>query len=172
MSDHRRRIRRQIRRKIGPPPTPSPTTHQGKILSGLNALSTLAEKVPLYMKQVVHYGPASFADDEWASVVTWYRDKGYNTYQQLTLFGVWAVGEDDDLQLLLATKSLRYSAPVYNAESYHALIPRGFRTHYGDDGSPPSADTIIAEWAYDPARRLALRREIAESIETWLRSQS
>lgn len=170
--DRRRRIRRQVRRQISPPAQKPPNNTQAKILAGLNIISTLADAAPKYLGDVLHYGPESFVAQGWAAALIWYRAKGYNAHQHLTLFGVWAVDEDEQTPLLVATKNLEFSAALYNAESYHRLIQKGFKTYYGDDGSPPPADNIIVQRTFDPTRRLALRRELAEDISTWLRTRT
>lgn len=171
MSDHGRRIRRQHRHSLGLPLRRAPTNPQAKILSGLNILTVLADKAPAYLQHVVDYGPASFVGPGWACVVVWYCDKGYHGYQTLTLFGVWAVGVGENATILLAAKSLQYRAAVFNPESYYALIARDFRTYYGDAGEPPPKEAAILQCAYDPLRRLELRRELADAIEQWLQDQ-
>lgn len=170
MSDNRRRIRRQIKKAISwPQAAANPTNPQARILSGLNVLRVLEDNATKYLHDVLHYGPNSFAGKGWASALIWYRDADYHSYRNLTLFGVWAVDESETTRLLLGTKTLEFSAPVYNAESYHALIKMGFKTYYGDDGSPPPTDDIIYETSFDPTRRLKLREEIATEIIQWLR---
>lgn len=170
MSDHRKRIRRQIKKSINwQKPTVKPTNPQARILAGLNVLSVLDDNTAKYLRDVLHYGPSSFTGKGWAAALIWYRQKGYHGYQTLMLFGIWAVDADDTTRLLIATKPLKFSAPVYNAESYHALIRQSFKTYYADDGSPPSEDYIIYETTFDPTRRLKLREELATEMIQWLR---
>lgn len=172
MSDHRKQLRRQIRRATHWPQTrQQPANPLAVVLSGLDVLRVLEENTPKYLLDVLHYGPGSFAGDGWAAVLVWFRRKGYHQYQALTLFGVWAVPENEQTRLVLGTKPLQFSAPVYNAESYHQLIQQGFKTYYGDTGSPPTTDNIIFTADYDPTRRLALRQEVADAIVQWLRTR-
>jgi hypothetical protein len=170
MSDHRKRIRHQIKKAIFWSPQETHSTNpQARVLAGLDVLTVLEENAPKYLQDVLHYGPASFAGRGWASALVWYRDKGYYTYRELTLFGVWVVEEADITQILLGTKPLQYSAPVYNASSYHHLIKNGFKTYYGDSGSPPPRDSIYYETPFDPTARLKLRQTLADEIIQWLR---
>jgi hypothetical protein len=81
------------------------------------------------------------------------------------------VQKDNETILQIGTKPLQFNAPVYNAESYHQLIQRGFKTYYGDEGSPPSPDDIIFETPYDLLRRLLLRQSIADELIQWLRTR-
>lgn len=163
-------IRRQIKRAISWPQDETATSNpQAHILAGLDVLHVLEDNAPKYLRDVLFYGPRSFDGQGWAAALIWYRHKGYNNYRDLTLFGVWAVEDGDKTKILLGTKPLKFSAPVYNAESYHALIQRGFKTYYGDDGSPPPPDNISYETLFDATARLKLRQTIAEEIIQQLR---
>lgn len=145
------------------------TSVQGAILAGLNALQVLDEQAPSYLREVLHYGPASFAKAGWAAALVWSRKKGYQHYATLTLYGVWVVqqGEHNDIQL--GHKTLHYSAPIYNPESYFSLIRQDFRTYYGDDGSPPPTEQLHYHVRYDPTQRLALRATLEAEIVRGLR---
>lgn len=174
MSDQRRkRIRRQIRRAStwhSQQAPPKKKNEQAHILAGLNVLAVLAETAPDYLPAHTHYGPAAFSGAGWANAVVWYHEAGYEAYRTLTLFGVWVIAQDADHQVIVGAKSLAYSAPIYNAESFHTLIRQGYRTYYADDGTPPAPDHSAYRAPYDITRRLALRRELADVIRVWLRT--
>jgi hypothetical protein len=170
MHDPRKRIRQQFKRATTWTERPShPTNPQARILAGLDVMRVLEENAPNYLQDVLHYGPSSFAGNGWAAALIWYRNKGYYTYRELTLFGVWAVADADTTKILLGTKPLQYNAPVYNPSAYFNLIQRGFKTYYGDDGRPPSATSITFETVFDPTARLKLRQTLADEIIEWLR---
>src|SRR5690606_18051701 len=106
---------------------------------------------------------------DWASVLVWYRRRGYQHYKDLTLFGVWAFKDGDATKLAIGNKPLQYTAPVFNAESYNTVIKQSFKAYYGDDASLPDASRIVYETDFDITRRLALRRDIADKIIAELR---
>lgn len=156
-------IRQQIRRPWGAeqklPASPLVT-----LLSGLNVTEALEAGAPRYLHRYLHYGPALFSGEKWAGLLIWFREQGYHTYQELNLFGVWVVRQETQTRLLVGERHLRYSAPVYNPESYHHIIRQSFKAYYNDDGHPPQGASIFYQALYDPARRLALRQEIADAI--------
>jgi len=166
--DKRRRLRRHIQRFGKVPEKKSTSNAQAYVLAGLNVLQSLEEAAHQYVRELLWNGPGSYTGKEWASVVIWLREKGYYNYKELTLFGVWAVKESDGEALLVGTRKLAYSAPIYNSESYQRLIKRDFTAYYGE-GQPPEADDVIhrATWAVD--RRLALRQEIRDVLIQYLR---
>lgn len=168
MSDFRRSIRRNIHRHPQKSDVKS-SNEQAIILAGLNIMQVLEDNANKYLKSLLHYGPASFVGKDWASVLVWYRRRGYRNYEDLTLFGVWAYKADDTIQLAIASKPLKYSASVYNAESYNSVIKQSFKAYYGDDASLPDASNITFETEFDITRRLALRRELADKIIASLR---
>ena len=170
MSNRHKNIRRQIKRATtwSKAETP-PTNPQARILSGLDVMRVLEENAYKYLHDVLVYGPGSSAGNGWAAALIWFRSKGYHNYKELTLFGVWSVADGEQTKLLLGTKPLQFSAPVYNAESYNTLIKRGFKTYYGDDGSPPPSDNISYETTFDATARLKLRQTLADEIIQWLR---
>lgn len=170
MSDYRKQIRKQVRRTIKKPI--QSTNAQATILSGLNVLQTLEVQAPQYLKDVLHYGPESFVGDEWATTLIWFRKKGYHQYKVLTLFGVWAVTNEDETELLIGTKKLKFTAPVFNPESYTQLIKRNFQTHYKDDASSPPDDDIIKRISYNESNRLALRQDLKIAIIQWMRHRA
>lgn len=167
MSDYRKQIRRHINRKIQTP-TPKASNEQAVILSGLNVMQVLDDNAPKYLQTMLHYGPEPFIGTRWAAILVWYRKKGYQNYKDLTLFGVWALEENGQNQIIIGTKALIYNAAVYNPESYNAVIKQTFKPYYGDDASPPDESRILYRTIFDVTRRLALRRELADKLVHWL----
>ncbi len=170
MNDNRdrRRLRKQINR-FGKTPEPKRRSNpQAHILAGLNVVQSLEEAAHQYIEELRWHGSAAYAGQGWASVVIWLREKGYNTYRNLTVFGVWAVEEKGSEELLVGTRQLTYNAPVYNAESYMYLIQRDFTTYYGE-AKPPEADDVLLQVAWSVERRLALREELRTAIVQHLR---
>jgi hypothetical protein len=169
MSDFRKSIRKVLNNN----PAPSLLRNQQSlILSSLNLLQVMEESAPKYLRNWLHYGPAAFVGEGWASYLVWYREKGYNNYQELFLFGVWARQEDESIAMLIGTKPLKFSAPVFNAESYNAIIKTTFKPYYNDKGNPPAEEDVHYRAVYDESRRLALRRELADAIVQALREKS
>lgn len=172
------RPRRKTHRYQSRPAQPAPTNAQAKILAGLNALEMLEAHAAHYLHDVIWYGAASFAGGRgkpWAGALIWLREKGWHTqtYQHLTLFGVWAAAsEAGSTQLLVGTKPLQYSAPIYTPEAYHQLIKRGFQTYYDDDGAPPDGRSSVRILAYEPAQRLALRDTLSDAVRAWMIARS
>lgn len=164
----RRRLRKQINR-FGSAAEPKRSSNpQAHILAGLNVVQSLEEAAHQYIEDLLWHGSGSFTGQGWASVVIWLREKGYNTYHNLTLFGVWAVEKEAGEELLVGTRQLAYSASVYNAEAYEQLIRRSFTTYYGE-GKPPEADDVLLRVDWDIQRRLALREELRTAIVQHLR---
>lgn len=163
MRDSKRHIRQQIQRPgsvdHAPPSHPLLT-----ILNGLNIADSLTTGAPHYLHKLLHYGPRAYTGKTWAAILIWMRESGYYSYQELTLFGVWAQQQDDQIQILIGVRHLHYSAPVFNAESYQKIIRQNFTTYYGDDGHPPHAGELFFQTAYDPLHRLGLRQEIATEL--------
>lgn len=168
MSDFRKSLRRNIREQAQIKAS-KPSNEQAIILSGLNIMQVLEENAPKYLHAVLNYGPNSFIGENWASVLVWYRRKGYQNYKDLTLFGVWVVQENATNTIMVGSKPLRYSAVVYNAESYNTVIKQSFKAYYNDDASVPDVSNITFKTPFDITRRLALRREVADKVIHWLR---
>lgn len=171
--DKRRHLRRKIRKAAttwDSNPQPTSANACANILAGLNVMRVLEDKPERLMQKVLHYGPQSYMGEDWAATLIWYRKKGIDNYQTITLFGVWAQESDNDTLLQIGTKQLAFSAAVYNPESYNQLIKGNFTTYYGNNGNPPP-DTVIYETHYDVTKRLVLRQELADKIVRWLRMQ-
>lgn len=169
--DKRRHLRRRIRRAATTwDSDPQPANTCAHILAGLNVMRVLEDKPRRFMQSVLQYGPHAYTGHNWAATLIWYRQKGIDTYQTITVFGVWVIETDDITTIQIGTKQLTFSAAVYNPESYNALIERDFTTYYGNNGNPPP-DTIVYETRYDVMRRLALRQTLTDEITRWLRQQ-
>lgn len=166
-------FRKSIRKALNNDPAPSPKRNQQSlILASLNLLQALEDNAPKYLQNWLNYGPATFVGEGWASYLVWYREKGYNNYHELWLFGVWAQLENETTSILIGTKPLQFTAPVFNAESYNAIIKTTFKPYYKDNASPPAEDDICFRAVYDETRRLALRRELADALTHALREKS
>ncbi len=144
---------------------------QAIILSGLDVLRVLDNHAPQYLHGVLHYGPDSFVGNQYAAALIWYRRKGYQDYRKLHLFGVWVAQSDDTTQLMIGSKSLMFTAAVYNPESYTAIMKKTFIPYYGNDLQPPDESNILFQTLFDVTRRIALRREIAEQLAYWFKNK-
>lgn len=169
MSDFRKSIRKALNNN---PESIPKRNQQSLILTSLNLLQALEDNAPKYLQNWLNYGPAAFVGEGWASYLVWYREKGYNNYQELWLFGAWAQQEDETTNILIGTKPLQFTAPVFNAESYNAIIKTTFKPYYKDNASPPAKEDIHFRAIYDDSRRLALRRELADALIQALREKS
>lgn len=149
---------------------PKKSNAQAIILAGLNIIQVLEDYAPQYLQSVLYYGPDSFIGKNYACVLVWHRQKGYQNYRELCLSGVWAIQADDKIDIIIGSKVLLFKASVYNAESYHALIKQTFKPYYGDDTSPLGESAIVYRTQFDITRRLALRRELAEEVQNWLKN--
>lgn len=166
--DYRKSIRRNLHRSIQPPAEKA-SNEQALILAGLNVMQVLEDHAPKYLQSYLHYGPASFTGENRAAVLVWYRQKGYQNYKEMTLYGVWIAGDEKQNHVIVATKPLIFTAPVYNAESYNVVIKQTFKPYYDDDLSPPDESRILYQTLFDVTGRLALRRELENKLIHWLR---
>ena len=134
-------------------------------LNALDELERLARKRSLPM--IMHGTKSIKGTADWVGVVNWYRSKGYYGYKTLTLLGIWLSKHDHVLTLTIGEKTLTYAKSVYNAESYHKLIRKGWRTYYDDNGAPPP-DTLLHSMAYTPDERLQTRKVIQQVLNEWV----
>lgn len=166
MSDRRKRIKRFRADTFKWERTP-PKNAAASILDGLNAMQVM-DRVMLHSYDGVRvYGPKSFQAKGCAGVVVWMLPHGYDSYRELVLFGIWAVENEGKTQIIIGTKRLKYTAPVFNAESFWTLIKRGYDTYYDDNRQPPEAGDRLFAVPFDPMRRIALREEIASVVHHW-----
>lgn len=100
----------------------------------------------------------------WVGVVIWRRGGGYTGYKTLLIVGVWAQQTADGAHVIVGHKPLPFSAPFYEAESYHKLMRDGFDVYYQDDGSPPPPASRALDIAYTEGERLALRTSIRTAV--------
>jgi hypothetical protein len=180
--DHEARYEEILRRIESRRHTSAKTPQQMKlagILDGLNALGFLEDMRKKRLHTISIYGPKAVrghvtegeSTRQWAAALIWYKPRGYHHYRTLNILGVWALDAGDQTHLLLATKTLEFDSPVFNPESYHREIKRGFELYYRGDGAPP-ADNHLATIVYGADKRLALREEIKSILAQWAKSVS
>jgi hypothetical protein len=140
------------------------------ILDGVNAWGFLEAIKQAKLAQINCYGPKTFrgyTPAPWVGVVVWCKPRGYYHYQTLTLLGLWAYETSGEPHLTLGMKSLQFSAPIFNPESYHHYIKRRFDLHYDGDASPPPASAGQYTVQYEPSRRLEIRGAIERELAQW-----
>ena len=139
-------------------------------LDSLNAWGALEDVQTRKPLRHLCFGPKVFSGAlpaPWVGVLIWRRERGYYGYRTLHLLGVWALAEADGVRVVVGAKTLKYSAPFYDAEAYFALIKRGFETYYKDKGGPPPVASHRFSALYDPAERLTLREQLRRAVESW-----
>ncbi|MBL8166481.1 MAG: hypothetical protein JNJ61_31145 [Anaerolineae bacterium] len=142
--------------------------------SALDALDVLGKLDALCRHppdSITCYGPQVFRggdDTVWVAVLIWHKPKGYGQHERLGLFGVWALDSGAGVMLIAGSKTLTFKAPIFNAETYHYHIKRGFSLLYAGDASPPPSEGQQWQAEYDPARRLALRDELDAALRAYL----
>lgn len=166
MDDSERRyaeiMRRIAQRKQAPTPKPSLLE---STLDQLNVLDELARLSRRLTENRIAYRPGVVNGRGWVGVLIWHHEYGYYGYRSLTITGVWAVWRDGEIHVIVGEKTRSYAAAVFNAESYHKLVRKGFQTYYDDDGSPPTrGDSIHLQATYTPENRLAIRQQIAHTL--------
>ncbi len=117
------------------------------VLDGLDALGFLEKIKRRPPEGRVGFGPKVFrghtaishSDEKqyWCGVLVWHKPKGYGHYQTLEVLGIWAVEVGEAVEIIVGTKTLAFSAPIFNAESYQIQMKRSFKTYYDGDASPP-----------------------------------
>ena len=175
--DHEARYE-EILRRIESRRQPNAKTPQqmklAGILDGLNALGFLEDTRKKRLSTISIYGPKAMRGQlqdgdstrQWAAALIWYKPRGYHHYRTLTLLGIWALDAEDDAHLLIATKTLDFDSPVFNPESYHREIKRGFDLYYRGDAAPPAEDHLW-NMVYLADKRLALREAIQSTLAQW-----
>jgi hypothetical protein len=141
------------------------------ILDGVNAWGFLEDIKKAKLEQITCYGPKSFrghTSAPWVGVVLWYKPRGYFHYETLTLLGLWAYEDSGERFLTLGMKALKFTAPIFNAESYYHHIKRRFDLYYPGDASPPSDGIQLYSVQYDPSKRLEIRAAIQQELTRWL----
>ncbi|MCA9887330.1 MAG: hypothetical protein KC546_03115 [Anaerolineae bacterium] len=139
-----------------------------RILNSLNVIEPLEAMRRRRKLPILCYGPATRRKPDVIRVVVWYMPKGdMQAYKTLTLFGIWAVGEPANLEIIVGTRSLNYQASVYTPEAFWKLIRQDYATYYQDDGQPPQASSVLYQTSYSEERRLEIRQQIADVIQAW-----
>ena len=158
-------LRRIADRQQPPPQSIDPLV---RILNSLNVIEPLEALARRRKLPILCYGPATKRQPDAIRVVLWYLPKGsMQSYKTLYLFGIWALGQAPNVDLIVGTRSLDYQASVYTAEAFWKIIKRDYATYYHDDGQPPPADAILYQAAYSEEQRLTIRQQIAEVIQAW-----
>lgn len=175
-SNRRYRDLKQHIRRHELQPVPDVKDDLGRALDEVNAWGYLEDQQQASHRTISCFGPGTFRGYlpvAWAGVGIWYKQKGYYFYDTLGLLGVWALRtEGDAVDLIIGTRTLTYTLPFFNPESYYRRIQTEFRTYYKDSGSPPGNDQRRYTTRYDPARRLEIRREIEEELRVWAAEQN
>jgi hypothetical protein len=148
----------------------------GKVLDDVNAWGVLETQREAHHAKITCFGPGIFRGYlplAWAGVGLWYKQRGYYFYDTIQLVGIWALRQtEQQIEMVIGTRDLHYALPFFNPESYYRLIQDEFRTLYKDNGSPPTAETCRYTTAYDPERRLDIRREIEDQLDEWAYEQN
>lgn len=147
---------------------------QDRLAEALNALNAYGalDDLPVRRLRVLCYGPKPFAGEDWAAVLRWYRPRGYLGYQQLSLLGIWARLHQEAVQIIVGTRPLAFKGPYYNAESFNRHIRQRFDIYHEGDASPPRESGRLLTMLYDPAQRLAQRRELEAALLRWVEKQT
>lgn len=146
-------------------------------LDGLDAMGFLDKVKRRPPEGETAFGPKVFrghaalsqADDKqyWCGVLVWHKPKGYGQYQTLGLLGIWAVEVGKAVEIIVGTKTLTFSAPIYNPESYQLQMKRNFKTYYDGEASPPEANERLFHAPYEPGNRLKMRDTLEQVISQW-----
>lgn len=145
----------------------------GSVLDEVNAWGLLEEQQAAQHRDISCFGPdvfRGFLPCAWVGVALWYKQKGYFFYGRLQLLGIWALrgdGDKDGVTMVSGLRTLHYALPFFNAESYYHRIQREFRTSYMDNGQPPATAAARYRTAWEPARRLEIRRELEALLQQW-----
>jgi|FLYN01.1.fsa_nt_gi hypothetical protein len=140
------------------------------ILDGVNAWGFLEDLKQSGLKQINCYGPKSlrgYIPISWVGVVVWCKPKGYYHYETLTLLGIWAYEEAGTPHITLGAKALKFSAPIFNPESYYHHLKRRFDLYYTGDGAPPQDSSRLYTIKYEPSERLEIRAAIQRELARW-----
>lgn len=159
-----------------------------QVLDAINAVGFLADAKRRPPKGVRCYGPKVFQSKIsplsvqvrlspsvlWMGAVIWHKPGGYFHYERLGLLGVWAVGAAEGHDVVVGTRSLPFTAPVFNPESYYHHIKRKFDIYYSAEASPPNGespahegDTVLYRAHYEESRRLLIREAIEKTLAQW-----
>ena len=140
-------------------------------LNAVNAAGYLSDVQRRAPSGLQVFGPKSLQRQGWAGAVLWMKRNGYHTYKMITLLGIWAQMQDEDLYVIVGTRPLLYQAPIYAPDSYFHQIKRDFRLYYGKDAAPPTSATQLYTAPYVPENRLAIRQQIEGALGQWRDTQ-
>lgn len=138
-----------------------------EMLNTLNVIEPLEQFARRRNLPILGYGPTTKKALNSLRVVVWWMQKGPLPYKQLYLFGVWAIQRENTVEIIIGTRNLAYTAPIYTAEAFWKLIKRDYITYYQDDGQPPTGDAVLYQTTYDPTNRLIIRQQIQDVIRAW-----
>jgi hypothetical protein len=138
------------------------------VLDSLNALDTIDDVRLTDRKGWLCWGPRAFKGNGWMSALIWCKPATYHGYRLLTVIGIWAVAREGGIDIIFGTKSLKYSAPFYEAEAYHKLMRDTFETYYTDKGSPPDESGRLYVVPYTADKRLEIRAALKSAIKDWV----
>lgn len=130
------------------------------VLDGLNApslMERIARRIP---SEYMGFGASSITHDHWLGVVIWYRPKTYHAYNTLTVFGIWAVNENDAITIRVGAQTLDYLGHPYNIDGYRYRMRTEFETYYGKIETPPNTESCLYSTTYTPQNRLTIRAEL------------
>jgi hypothetical protein len=137
------------------------------VLNSLNALDTLDDIRVTDRKGWLCWGPRAFKGSDWVGALVWCKPATYHGYRLLTVLGIWAIGEENAVDVVLGTRLLPYHAPFYEAEAYHKLMRDGFDIYYEDKGSPPEESGRLFVTRYETDKRLDIRVALKAAIVQW-----
>jgi hypothetical protein len=149
------------------------------VLDEVNALGVLEEVKKRPPVPLSCFGPKVFRktivcasqDAYWVGTVLWHKPRGYGQYQILGLLGIWALEGDEGVTLVVGTRQLAFSAPIFNPESYYHHMRRGFSLYYAGSPSPPDAqgkdNERLYETLYRAGERLTIRDAIEAAVQQW-----
>jgi hypothetical protein len=140
----------------------------GATLDELNAADQLEKLKRRPPASLTAYGPKTFSSRSgaiWVGSLLWHKPKGYGHYQSLGILGIWACVQGSDTEIILGEKSLAFSAPIFNPESYYHHIKRRFDLYYPLETAPP-ADPLYRV-RYHSEQRLLIRSALEQQLAIW-----
>lgn len=140
-------------------------------LDAVNAAGYLSDVQRRAPARLQIFGTKTLETANWSAVVLWVKRPGVHTYKLITLLGIWASLEGDEVRLIVGTRPLLYQAAMYAPDSYFHRIKTDFRPYYGKDTPPPSASTQLYITLYSPQNRLMIRNKIEDALDQWRAAQ-
>ncbi len=148
----------EIMRRIQARQTETQQQQAHHILDLLNVageLSTLKRSIP----STYHVGGvATHATPDGSTSLIWLYRAAFQRYQTIWLVGVWF---KQPTALYIGSKTLTYTSPIFNPESYHRIMPKDYHPYYRDDHQPPATAHEIHFVAQD---RLAVRHQVETAL--------